>query len=390
MSMSLSLALLVASARVLVDPFASGAESTATPLEEALARGEEDAAAARTSLEAIVRAGPRAKPAQAWRALRLVARHEPEVKAQLDLLVPALPMIEGAGHARALTASFEQALRETSALPVSADPAKRRGVLEVKLALRPSPAIAGAKASAQPAWTLEAKATLLPRGGRAPGPTVVVRTPVIGEDAVRAAADGLKDASEALARALVLAMARDVAGMAPDRVATSPRIVAAVAGLREQALESPRAVAVLDAFPAQLVVEVAALAADERRADGRADGRAWAEPLQRAFLALSADGLPLTLGPQEHLVRAQVSVRELDGRALAAGAERRYALRTVIALTAADGRVLAEAIRLTELRGTSAADAARGAETAARAAYDGLVDEVIARAERLGRRRAAR
>lgn len=371
---------LVATNVLVADPFASGVGGRAST--EAGTLGDlTDAASARRALRAASAASSRVPVSEAWRALRATAAHDSAVRERMDSLLPALPMVRGSGSASALTHAYEQALRDAGKVPLSADPARRRGVLEVSLAFRPE----GARADGEAAWVVDATALLRPAAGGAPL-RIIVSTVVTGKSARDVADRAPEPAAEALARALVAELGRSAEPKLTSDVIASRRTLEAVAELRERARTEARVKAALAAFPAQLVVSV--------DADGAASG-AWDRALERAFVDISRDALPLVLAPAGYQLRVQTRVAEVGRRHQVDHPKHRsarsFTVRTTLQLTTEDGRALTESSHNLEVEAASAVHAAEaGAERVARGGYDSLVEQVVARVNRLGQRRAGR
>lgn len=377
--MTLALLLLVASSSsVLADPFGRDAPH-GNHLDEAILEGEDDLAGARRALSVAVEEGSRASAAQTWRALRAVSRHDPSVKGLMDQFLPALPLVTGTGSARGLDLSFERALRGTGALTLTSEPGRRRGRLAVTLALKAADGARNADGSST--WILDARATLTPYDPAAPRAEASVQTRVTGTDPMRAAAQGEAACADALARALLVDIARSVFAVDQGSATSLARSVRAASKIRRMAHESRRARAVVDAFPAQLVLEV----------EGKSEPEAWVGPMRRGLLDVSQDALPLVSEEREYKVVVHVVVSKRSERMADEGKTRGWGLRITASLTNRDGRVLAETSRVGEAEGPTAAEAAaRGAAGIAQLTYDALLGEVLTKLERMERRQASR
>jgi hypothetical protein len=147
-----------------------------------------------------------------WPAINLVAKHEPEVKARLGDLFPVMPRVTGNGHARLITTSFERAFGEASAIPMNVDPSRRKGSLDVELAL---------KTDGGSGWILEAKATLSSHDKGGLGATAFARTHVTGKDPAAAVAEGQEELADALARSLIAEVGKRLLAMGPTPMMTT-------------------------------------------------------------------------------------------------------------------------------------------------------------------------
>jgi hypothetical protein len=296
------------------------------------------------------------------------------VQAKVDDMVPALPFTAATGaQAKALNGSFEQALLDSGALPITADPSRRKGALKVTWTMRMVDD-ATKQATADRAWSIDASATLAGKsGGKAI--TVKTKTLVKGATAEKAAVTGMGDAADDLVKALLAALARDASG-APvvTKLKASPRSIEKVAALRERADVDgdKKSKAVLAAFPAAVNVDVA----------GRGDMRVWEKSIESALVGVSAGALPLVTENADHTMRVTVVVEELGGNVLAAGSLRRYTLKAKAEFVFDAGpseKVLAELSKITMAMGSTPEEAAQaGAEKTARALYDAMIDEVSA------------
>lgn len=379
---ALALAPVLATSSVLVvDPFAADSRARASAhLDEMV--GEADSVdAARTALRLATADGTPAAPSQAWHALRAVAGHDDEVERRMEALLPALPVVTGAGSAAPLAHAYEQALRDAGAVPLTTMPGRRRGVLEVHLSLRPNGA---ARPGEEQSWILEATAHLKPVGAGA-AVLATTRTIVSARHARDVAERAPAASAAALARALVTELGQSAHTQRAEAATTSRRTAETVADLRDRARRDARVKAVLAAFPAQLVVDVSGRDA--------ATTAAWDKALESAFVDVSRNGLPVVLGPADYQVRVQTAVSALERRKTHGGAttSAAWTVRSTVQLTTRDGRVLAEIHHDAEVQGHTAADAARtSAVKVARAGYDTFVEQVAARINRLGQRRASR
>lgn len=373
-ALTASLSVSTASAGLLIrDSGLTEAAKDAT-LEDAIRQGARDDRKAKKALELVLSSSD-ATPVQAWRALKGVAKHDAAVQAKLDAMVPALPFTSATGtQAKALNGSFERALLDSGALPITADPARRKGEIKVSWTMR----MVDESSSKERAWAIDATATLSPgaakKGVDAKPITVKTKTLVKGATAEKAALNGMSAAADDLVKAVLLQMARDVTGAAPAaKMKASPRTLEKIASLRERAADGDKkSQAVLDAFPARVDVSV----------ESRSDARIWTRTIEGALIGVSQDALPLNndkASGADHTMKVTIVVEENSGTVLAAGSLRRYTLKSKAQFVFDDGTVLATIHKLTISMGSTPEEAAaQGAEKTARALYDAMLDEVSA------------
>jgi hypothetical protein len=371
-ALALTTSLTAASAGLLIKDSGLTEAAKDASLEDAIRAGARNDVKAKKAL-ALALSSSDATPVQTWRALKGMAKHDAGVQAKLDAMVPALPFTAATGaQAKALNGSFERALLDSGALPITADPARRKGELKVTWTMR----MVDDSSSKERAWSIDATATLSPDAGKAAKSgakaiTVKTKTLVKGATAEKAALAGMNDAADDLVKAVLVTMARDATG-AP--VATtfkaSQRTLDKVASLRERAADGDRkSQAVLDSFPARVDVNV----------DGRGDMRVWTRSIEEALVGVSAGALPLRTENADHTMKVVIEVQENGGNVLAAGTMRRYTLKSKAQFVFDDGTVLASIEKLTLSMGSTPEEAAQaGAEKTARALYEAMLDEVSA------------
>lgn len=373
-ALALTTSLAAASAGLLIKDSGLTAAAKDASIEDAIRAGSRDNVKARKALELVLSSSD-ATPVQAWRALKGVAKHDASVQAKLDAMVPALPFTAATGaQAKLLNGSFERALVDSGALPITADPSRRKGELKVSWTMR----MVDDSSSKERAWSIDATATLSPndiaKGAKigAVPLTVKTKTLVKGATAEKAALAGMGDAADDLVKAVLLSMARDATG-APvaQTFKASPRSLEKVAALRGRAADGDKkSQAVIDSFPARVSVNV----------EGRGDVRVWTRTIEAALVGVSADALPLRSdGNAEHTMRVTVEVEENGGNVLAAGTVRRYTLKSKAEFIYDDDTVLATIHKVTLSMGSTPEEAANaGAEKTARALYEAMLDEVVA------------
>jgi hypothetical protein len=372
-ALALTASLTAASAGLLIKDSGLTAAAKDASIDDAIRAGARDDAQATKALE-LVMSSSDATPVQAWRALKGVAKHDASVQAKLDAMVPALPFTAATGaQAKALNGSFERALLDSGALPITADPARRKGELKVTWTMR----MVDDTSSKERAWSIDATATLSPndivKGAKigAKPFTVKTKTLVKGATAEKAALAGMADAADDLVKAVLFSMARDAVGAPTGPVyKASPRTLEKVAALRERAADGDRkSQAVLDSFPARIDVNV----------DGRGDMRVWTRSIEEALVGVSAHALPLRSEHADHTMKVVVEIEENSGNVLAAGTLRRYTVKSKASFLNDDGKVLASIQKITLSMGSTPEEAAAaGAEKTARALYEAMLDEVSA------------
>ena len=372
-AIALTTSLTAASAGLLIKDSGLTAAAKDASIEDAIRAGSRDNVKAKKALELVISSSD-ATPVQAWRALKGVAKHDASVQAKLDAMVPALPFTAATGaQAKLLNGSFERALLDSGALPITADPSRRKGELKVSWTMR----MVDDTSSKERAWSIDATATLSPNNiakgakiGAVPF-TVKTKTLVKGVTAEKAALAGVGEAADDLVKAVLLSMARDATG-APvaQTFKASPRSLEKVAALRGRAADGDKkSQAVIDSFPARVSVDV----------EGRGDMRVWTRTIEAALVGVSADALPLRTENSEHTMRVTVEVEENGGNVLAAGSMRRYTLKSKAEFIYDDDNVLATIHKVTLSMGSTPEEAANaGAEKTARALYEAMLDEVAA------------
>lgn len=320
--------------------------------------------------------GTSVTPVQTWRALKGYAKFDPSVQKKLDAMVPAIPFTTANGaQARSLNGAFEQALLDSGALPITADPSRRKGELKVTWTMRmvDDPT---RHASHESMWSIDATATLSagnPKLGLEPV-TAKSKTLVKGGSADKAARNGMNEAAGDLVKAILVAIAKDVnAGTTAPTLKASPRSLEKVASIKERADDGDKkSQAVLDSFPAFVSVDVGG-----GRGAANMNQRVWEKSIQSALLGVSQGALPLTTEPKANSVRVIVSVEEQSGNVLAAGSLRRYTVKSTAQFVLASGSVLCEVTKLTQGMGSTPEEAsAAAAEKTARSVYEALIDEI--------------